>query len=511
VGSRTGPTDDDVGAAPVSDEGTTNFRFPTLERRGLAGGLRVGQVAILSTGSVAAVLVLRSSPTVPAALLAVLLVAASLAAVATTVRGRGLDEWAPVAAVWLVRRAGGGLAYRSSAPFVGHRWTGQALVRELDQPPALDGVALLAFDVNDQEVLGVIRDRAQRSYAAVLAASVRSFGLLGAADQERQLAAWGRVLASVARDGSCIRRVQALERTVPHDGDELRGWLAEAATGRPDGRLRTSYEALLEVADELAYEHEVLLAVQVDERRAWASMRGAAHRGATPEALACTALAREVRLLAARLAEADINVRGVLSPTQLSATMRTGHDPYGSGGRESAPAAAEATWDRYQCDRTVHRTYWVAQWPRLEVGAGFMLPLLLGPTAVRSISIVAQPIPPARSRAAVEAAITSDEADEQVRRERGFRTTARTEQQRRSARRRESELAAGHEELRFAGFVTVSGRDRDELDRACEAVLQAAQQSYLDLQLMYGQQDTGFACGALPLCRGLGRGGLLDP
>jgi hypothetical protein len=159
----------------------------------------------------------------------------------------------------------------------------------------------------------------------------------------------------------------------------------------------------------------------------------------------------------------------------------------------------------------VHRTYWVAQWPRLEVGSGFLLPLLLGPSGVRSVSLVAQPVPPARSRAAVEAAITSDEADSQVRQERGFRTTARSERQHAAARRRESELAAGHEELRFTGFVTVTGRDDDELDRACEAVVQAAQQSYLDLQVMYGQQDTGFACGALPLCRGLGRGGLLDP
>ena len=95
--------------------------------------------------------------------------------------------------------------------------------------------------------------------------------------------------------------------------------------------------------------------------------------------------------------------------------------------------------------------------------ARFFTPLLLGMQAVRSVSIVFDSVPPRRSRAAVEAAITSDDADEQVRLERGFRVTARRRRQADAARQREQELADGHEELRFAGFMTVSGRDDDEL------------------------------------------------
>jgi hypothetical protein len=105
--------------------------------------------------------------------------------------------------------------------------------------------------------------------------------------------------------------------------------------------------------------------------------------------------------------------------------------------------------------------------------------------------------------------VTSDEADEELRRERGFRTTASRRKQQAATRRREAELAEGHEELRFAGFITVSGRDLDELDRACDEVVQCAQQAYLDLQPMWGQQDTGFVCGALPLCHGLAPASLL--
>jgi hypothetical protein len=68
---------------------------------------------------------------------------------------------------------------------------------------------------------------------------------------------------------------------------------------------------------------------------------------------------------------------------------------------------------------------------------------------------------------------------------------------------REEELASGHEEIRFAGYVTVTGRTSVDLDDSCERVEQAAQQAYLELATMWGEQDSGFVNGALPVGRGL--------
>ena len=68
--------------------------------------------------------------------------------------------------------------------------------------------------------------------------------------------------------------------------------------------------------------------------------------------------------------------------------------------------------------------------------------------------------------------------------------------------RREAELAAGHAEVRLAGFVTVSGRDRDDLRRACSEVHEQAVRARLELHRMYGQQADAFVF-TLPLCRGL--------
>jgi hypothetical protein len=128
---------------------------------------------------------------------------------------------------------------------------------------------------------------------------------------------------------------------------------------------------------------------------------------------------------------------------------------------------------------------------------------VLGAHAVHSVSVLFEPVPPDRARRRAEAAITSDEADEELRQRRGFRTSAVKKRQQEAAVRREEELASGHEEVRFAGFVTVSARFEAELDDACAQVEQAAHQARLDLLPLWGEQESGFVHGALPVGRGL--------
>jgi hypothetical protein len=50
--------------------------------------------------------------------------------------------------------------------------------------------------------------------------------------------------------------------------------------------------------------------------------------------------------------------------------------------------------------------------------------------------------------------------------------------------------------------VTVSGRDADDLRRACSEVHDHAARARLELHRMYGQQADSFTF-TLPLCRGL--------
>jgi hypothetical protein len=150
----------------------------------------------------------------------------------------------------------------------------------------------------------------------------------------------------------------------------------------------------------------------------------------------------------------------------------------------------------------VHSTYWIGAWPRVEVSAMFMGALLGRSSAVRTIAVTFEPVRAERSTREVEAAITRDRADRELRQRFGQSETARQRQARDAAIRREAELAAGHGEVRLTGFVTVSGRDREELRRAAAEVHEQAARARLELHCMYGQQADAFTF-TLPLCRGL--------
>jgi len=132
----------------------------------------------------------------------------------------------------------------------------------------------------------------------------------------------------------------------------------------------------------------------------------------------------------------------------------------------------------------------------------FMDPLLGRSSSVRTVAVTFEPLAPERSTREAEAAVTRDRADRELRRRFGQSETARQRQANEAAVRREAELAAGHAEVRMAGFITVSGRDAAELRKACAEVTEHAARARLELHCMYGQQADAFTF-TLPLCRGL--------
>jgi len=350
----------------------------------------------------------------------------------------------------------------------------------------------------------------------VIAVRVASFGLLSREDQEQRLSAWGEVLASMAREDNPIRRLQWVERTVPADGDEIARYLQEErdTTIPLSAGPVVSYIELIESGGTAAQDHELFLALQLDARRAGKAIKklGGGDDGA------CALLLREIATFASRLGGASIDVQGLLRPRMYARALRDAFDPYGRAVRNRAravtgdagidpkrawPIASEPAWATYRSDSAVHATYWLAGWPRLDVGASFLAPLLMQTSGVvRTVAVVMEPIAPSRAIRKAEAARTADIADEQTRARHGFLTTARRRSQQEATERREQELADGFAEYRHAGFVTVSAPDMDTLERDCAQVEHAAHQARLELERLYGEQATGFTF-TLPLARGL--------
>jgi hypothetical protein len=343
----------------------------------------------------------------------------------------------------------------------------------------------------------------------VLACRVVAFSLLDQEAQERRLARWGLVLSGAG--GTAVRRVQWIERTAPAQGDELVRWVhterdpAVPLRGTP---MIDSYLELISSTARVAQEHEILPAIQVDAQRV-------RDRGADT---ATRALVEHTERIAQGLEAAEVTVLGALSPGQVARTLRTAFDPYaraeltaldacdpdrdGLDDVNAWPLGARESWEHYHADGALHATYWIGAWPRIEVSPMFMDTLLGHSAVVRTVSVTFEPLASDRSTREVEAAITRDRADRELRARFGQSETARQRQAADATRRREAELAAGHSEVRLSGFVTVTGRDPDDLRRACAEVLEQAARARLELHRLYGQQADAFTF-TLPLCRGL--------
>jgi hypothetical protein len=489
----------------------TRYTFGPLEQHGLLGRLRGGQAAVALAALGIAIAALDSAPNVGGVMVALVAVGTGAALAGIPVGDRGADEWLPILAAFALRALRGRTQHRSAAPTAG------VLARAARRPPgdpppappsALAGVRIVSLPYRNGAV-GALREQAGRLWTAVLACRVHAFALLDAEAQERRLARWGLVLSGAT--GGPVRRLQWVERTVPAQGDELARWLhdqrdpAVPLRGEP---LIDSYLELLAGSAQVAQEHEILIAVQIDARRV-------RERG---QSACAVALIQQAQRLAERLRAAEIDVLGALSAEQLASVLRTAFDPYAraelaalaaadrqrQGLREASawPVGAAERWDRYRSDGAEHVTYWIAGWPRVEVTPLFMDALLGRSRSVRTVAVTFEPLPPQRSAREVEAAITRDRADRELRRRLGQTETARQRQAQEATLRREAELAAGHTELRLAGFVTVSGRDREELQRGCAELLEHAALARIELQRMYGQQAEAFTF-TLPLCRGL--------
>jgi hypothetical protein len=487
------------------------YRFGPLERRGILGPVRVGQAAVLAVGALLAIVTLNASPTAGGAFAATILFAGSVLLAVAPLRGRTLEEWAPIAGSFAVRSGLGRRRFRSGAPGNGMRTGGRhgrLRYPTPEAPPALADIRIVDADYRERPI-GVLWERGGRRATAVLACRVVAFSLLDPDAQERRLARWGLVLSGAAN--TSVRRIQWVERTAPAQGDELARWVhaehdpAVPLRGMP---MIESYLELIGTTAKVTQEHEILIAVQVDGKRV-------RDRGADA---VTRALIEATERVAQGLEAAEVTVLGALSSGQLARALRTAFDPFaraelagletadpGRDGLEESgawPLGAQEAWDHYRSDGAVHATYWIGGWPRIDVSPMFMEALLGRSSVVRSVAVTFDPIPPERSIREIEAAVTRDRADRELRHRFGQSETARQRQAQEATIRRESELASGHSEMRLAGFVTVSGRDLDDLRRAGSEVLEHAARARLELHRLYGQQADAFAF-TLPLCRGL--------
>lgn len=460
-------------------EQPTRYRFGPRSTRGLLAGWRPGQLLAVALGATAGLGCLRTIGGAGGAVLALALTAAGVAAATWPVGGRPIESWLPI----ILRYATQAAAPREEAPWRPflRRRPGRSLFSSLRVLPAAS---------REGGPFAVVEDRDAHTWSAALTVGGSGFALLDEAGKEQAVSAWSGVLAALAAEERRLSRLQWITRTLPpreYDLGDLRGGGAEAE----------AYRDLLVEATPHLHERETLLVVTTEAPRS----------GRRRERSAVEVVVRLEELLSslgARLASAGLLAGPPLDEAALSAAVGRS---FSLSFREKAtspwPLGTEVRWGCLRTDAAWHACYWVAEWPRGEVGPSVLLPLLLSGRARRAVSLTMAPVPALRAVRRAERERTEGAADAELRRRHGFALTARAHAEQELRLRREAEIAAGHASYLFSGYVTVTAPDEESLERDCAEVEQSAALSQLELRRLFGSQREGFSC-TLPTGRGCG-------
>jgi hypothetical protein len=483
-----------MSAAANSEPALTPVKFSRLSRRGILMGLSGPQLMMASLAAGTLILGLY----VGAIVMTFPIIGVFLALAFVGVGGRKLIEWAPVAARWLWRAAGGQLIYRRR--IVKPRPAGTL---------ALPGDSARLRQWLDPETEAVmVHDPHAATLTAIVGVSHPAFVLLDPAEQERRVVAWGRVLATACRSGR-IAALQVSERTLPDSGKGLAQWWDSHGTHDQTWTSQT-YAELIERAGPAGERHASTISISLDMKVAGRAIRaaGGGMKGAA------AVLRQEMATMAAAIRSADLSPGDWLSPGDLAVILRSAYDPavagalerHGAIGRDLAtagPVAVTESWGGLRSDSAHHCVLWISEWPRSLVFPGFLAPLLLSSGIRRTFTLLYTPMRTDRAARDIRKKKTEYVSDAAQRQKIGQIEDAQQTAEYHDVLQQEADLTAGHGVLRCTGFVVVSASDPNDLERAVAAIEQAAIQSSCETRRLWGQQAQAFAVAALPLGRSL--------
>ncbi|MGQ4435352.1 MULTISPECIES: SCO6880 family protein [unclassified Streptomyces] len=485
----------DLSVAPVT------VKFPHRSRRGILLGLSLPQLLLVSV-TLALLLVTVVSTGLLGAVALTPLWVASGALVAIRRQGRSLIDWAPIVTRYAHRRRAGQTL-----------WLARPVAR-----PRQDGILHLPGTAASLRVVtpgdsanqaAAVHDPHQQTLTAIARVSSRAFALLDPATQNHNVSSWGRALAGIARTGH-IATVQVLERTVPDSGDTLtRHWTQNGQPQTPvAGQI---YSELVASAGPAAAPHETYLAISLDLKAARRLISQAG--GGLPGAF--TVMQQTTASIAQAARNAGLQVTGWLTSREIAAVIRTAYDPgtlaalqqWSKTGRaEADPAAAGPIvqveeYDRLATDSARHATYWAENWPRTEMGAGFLHGIMFTAGVRRSLSLIYVPQGLESALRDVQRRKAAIIADANERARRGQVDSEEDSVEYADVKTRERQLIAGHADVALTGLVTVTAETDALLDAACAQIETHAVTSGVDLRRLNYQQPDAFTLTALPLAR----------
>jgi hypothetical protein len=381
----------------------------------------------------------------------------------------------------------------------------------------LAGLALESLETEGHR-FGAIRDHRFGSVTAAIQVFGPGAVLAGGDERRAQAEAWGRAIAGLATQESSGIVVQWILRCRATPNGELVEHLRRLNSGLLDGlALADQYRNWLASRAYASNEHECLLAATVKSGSTGGRWRRAPGRTTTPGSEDATRLWEALSRLGRDLAQAGILSSAPLAPASLAYwIVQTGHRPSRpalASGYEPVPdvrrsvvnwpwpVAVDESWGHVQVDGAYMALYWVAEWPRSEVGDDFLFPLLIVDRPLTTFSVRLRPLSLTEATREVVRARVADRADRTLRERAGFAVSARRQLEEDWVQAREVALATGHLPVVFCGHLAVTSATEAELDRACGELESRALACHLEIRRLYGQQAKALVA-TLPSGRG---------
>ncbi|MBF6062001.1 hypothetical protein IU500_19370 [Nocardia terpenica] len=403
-------------------------------------------------------------------------------------------------------------------------------------PPPLGVTAPLDVaetGLDDMFILRTANPGERVYFSVILAVEGVADGLRGDRAYGIASTAFGVFLAQMARTSSHVRGIQLLHRSVPHDMTPHIHWAHARVAELIDPRLTPaveSYGALVDVIAPLAEDHRSFVVLRIPQTEAFMAATAGISRtkNATTRAAIAAVIRDETERATRLLALADMGRVDVLGERRACAVIRSFLDPslpldrhrdatwrscWPSyiGGDDSVAIGADGQW------RT--RVGFIR--PRaiepVPLGPLWLAPLLTGVDAdpgdedtapmptIRTLSVRIDFVPADRARAAARGDFTADQARRSKDYERGKLDDGSTEVLATASDRRRHDLmpGSGHHGAVYTASIAVTGRDADDLDRACLRVTEAANESAIaEIDWAQGDHDVAVFT-TLPLARGL--------
>ncbi len=472
--------------------GPAPVRFGRRSTRGLLLGLSTARC--LSVGAAIGVLVVGLVSGGGIGLVASGIVWVPLLAVAfVSWKGLALVEWVPVVGHWATRKASGQTEYR--ARVCAPRPAGTM---------ALPGdAAALRFYEDPETGACMVHDPHRQTLSVTVQITHPAYVLLSPTDQHIRVTAWGRLLASLSKSGHCAA-VQVLEATVPDPGTGVAGWYE--AQGTHDGSWAdANYATLLAQSSHESSTHRTTITISLDMRKAARVIREAG-RGVRGAAVV---MRGDMAALEYSLRAAELHVDRWLDAASVAVIVRQAYDP-ASTVRAELPGAEVATagpvgvsehWSYLRHDSGYSTVLWISEWPRQVVAPNFLHAVIFAQGVRRSLSIVAHPLGTTEAMKQIRKEKTEAITDSAQKAKVGQLQDLSDRQEYDDILAREQALIAGHVDMEFSGFLTVTAPGRDELAAAVSQVEQAAGQATCETRVLYGRQSQGFVVSALPFAR----------